>query len=194
MSVKCHATVPVSTLSTGDDRFIQGGGYLGLLALFSWHPRTQTRWPPTLARMRATRRRCLSGAATLVWGQASRHFSGVAARANSFGERRPSGASSPTLADTMMARSVRRHRPQSEPAPHAVATCWDVRAPFWTAFLTAWFVTPRHRHTNISSTSVATCVVSSDTRAIRRPAVSSLGDQTQSRLGAVAHPDAGVGL
>jgi hypothetical protein len=122
------------------------------------------------------------------------HFSGAAAQANSFDRRRLSVAGSPTLTDAMMARSVRRHRPQSEPAPHAVATCWDVRAPFWTAFLTAWLVTARHRHTNIRSTSVATCAVSSDTRAIRPPAVSGLGDQPQSRLGTVAYPDAGIRL
>lgn len=48
-----------------------------------------------------------------------------------------------------MARTVRRHRPQSEPAPQASATCRDVVAPAATASWTAWVVAPVHRHTNI---------------------------------------------
>ena len=49
----------------------------------------------------------------------------------------------------MMARTVRRHRPHSEPAPHAAATSFEVRAPAATASATAWFVMPMHRHTYI---------------------------------------------
>lgn len=47
-----------------------------------------------------------------------------------------------------MARKVRRHRPQSEPAPQASAICLDVVAPAATASLTAWVVAPVHRQTN----------------------------------------------
>jgi hypothetical protein len=36
----------------------------------------------------------------------------------------------------MIARTVRRHRPHSEPAPHASATCLDVEAPDATALAT----------------------------------------------------------
>jgi hypothetical protein len=42
----------------------------------------------------------------------------------------------------MMARTVARQRPQFDPAPHEVATCFDERAPFCTAFVTSWLVTP----------------------------------------------------
>ena len=51
---------------------------------------------------------------------------------------------------SMMARSVRRHRPQSRPAPHAAATSLEVEAPPATASDTVWLVTPSHRHTYIS--------------------------------------------
>jgi len=37
----------------------------------------------------------------------------------------------------MIARTVRRQRPQSEPAPHAAATSFDVKAPAATASPTA---------------------------------------------------------
>jgi hypothetical protein len=49
----------------------------------------------------------------------------------------------------MMARRVWRQRPQSAPAPHAVATCLDVTAPFATASATISVVAPLHRHTNM---------------------------------------------
>lgn len=48
-----------------------------------------------------------------------------------------------------MARTVRRQRPQSDPAPQASATCRDVLAPAATASCTAWVVAPVHRQTNI---------------------------------------------
>jgi hypothetical protein len=49
----------------------------------------------------------------------------------------------------MMARNVRRHRPQSAPAPHDAAICFDVVAPFATASSMCSRVAPVHRHTNI---------------------------------------------
>src|ERR1700751_495314 len=54
---------------------------------------------------------------------------------------------------SIIARSVRRHRPHSPPAPHASAICFDVQAPFSTASLTTWLVTPMHRQTNIAAPS-----------------------------------------
>src|SRR5262249_13778755 len=60
----------------------------------------------------------------------------------------PASARGP--AEAMMLRTVGRHRPQSEPAPHMVATCLDVDAPLSTAVITSRLVTPKHRHTNIS--------------------------------------------
>lgn len=56
-----------------------------------------------------------------------------------------------TVEAAMMARSVRRHRPQSPPAPQASAICFDVDAPDATRSLTVWLVTPWHRQTNINS-------------------------------------------
>jgi hypothetical protein len=53
-------------------------------------------------------------------------------------------------AAAMIARSVRRQRPQSRPAPHAAATSLDVDAPSATASDTAWLVTPSQRQTYIS--------------------------------------------
>lgn len=53
----------------------------------------------------------------------------------------------------MMARRVRRHRPQSPPAPHASTICFDVVAPLVTASPTTWLVTPKHKHTNIRAPS-----------------------------------------
>ncbi|BCO34506.1 hypothetical protein JMUB5695_01065 [Mycobacterium heckeshornense] len=47
----------------------------------------------------------------------------------------------------MIARTVCRQRPHSEPAPHASATFFVVTAPFATASATVWLVTPLHRHT-----------------------------------------------
>ncbi len=44
---------------------------------------------------------------------------------------------------------VRRQRPQSAPAPQALATSLDVAAPASTASHTVWLVTPLHRQTNI---------------------------------------------
>ena len=38
---------------------------------------------------------------------------------------------------SMIARTVRRHRPHSAPAQHASATCLDVAAPAATAWVTA---------------------------------------------------------
>ena len=52
---------------------------------------------------------------------------------------------------SMMARTVRRHRPQSPPAPQAAATCLDVDAPRATASLTVALVAPAQRHTYISA-------------------------------------------
>jgi hypothetical protein len=54
------------------------------------------------------------------------------------------------LAASMMARTVRLQRPQSNPAPQASAICLDVDAPEATKSVTAWLVTPVHKHTNIS--------------------------------------------
>lgn len=51
--------------------------------------------------------------------------------------------------EVMMARTVRRQRPQSAPAPQAAATCFVVAAPAATASATIWLVMPLHRHTNI---------------------------------------------
>lgn len=48
----------------------------------------------------------------------------------------------------MIARTVRLHRPQSDPAPQAIATSLHVEAPHATASATAWLVAPVHRHTN----------------------------------------------
>jgi hypothetical protein len=48
----------------------------------------------------------------------------------------------------MIARTVRLQRPQSDPAPHAMATSLHVDAPHATASATAWLVAPVHRHTN----------------------------------------------
>lgn len=47
----------------------------------------------------------------------------------------------------MIARTVRRQRPQSRPAPHLAATSLDVDAPSATASETVWLVTPSHRQT-----------------------------------------------
>ncbi|AKK28052.1 hypothetical protein AB431_16720 [Mycobacterium sp. EPa45] len=51
---------------------------------------------------------------------------------------------------SMMARTERRHRPQSPPAPQAAATCLDVNAPPATASVTVALVAPAQRHTYIS--------------------------------------------
>ena len=51
---------------------------------------------------------------------------------------------------SIIARSVRRHRPQSPPAPHAAATSFEVAAPFRNGLVDTWLVTPMHRQTNIS--------------------------------------------
>jgi len=51
--------------------------------------------------------------------------------------------------DAIIARTVRRHRPQSDPAPHALATSLQVDAPRATASATTWLVAPVHRHTYI---------------------------------------------
>ena len=51
----------------------------------------------------------------------------------------------------MIARTVRRHRPQSAPAPQASAICLDVDAPEATSSETVWLVTPVHRQTNITA-------------------------------------------
>ena len=47
-----------------------------------------------------------------------------------------------TLPASMIALSVRLQRPQSVPAPHASAICFDVDAPEATRSVTAWLVTP----------------------------------------------------
>jgi hypothetical protein len=49
----------------------------------------------------------------------------------------------------MIARSVRRQRPQSPPAPHAAATSLEVDAPLATASDTVWLVAPTQRQTYI---------------------------------------------
>jgi hypothetical protein len=54
--------------------------------------------------------------------------------------------------EAIMARTVGRQRPHSPPAPHAVATSFDVHAPFCTTSTTWRLVTPWHKHTNIEST------------------------------------------
>ncbi len=48
----------------------------------------------------------------------------------------------------MIARTARLHRPQSDPAPQAIATSLHVDAPHATASATAWLVAPVHIHTN----------------------------------------------
>lgn len=65
---------------------------------------------------------------------------------------RPAGSSWVGLsrAAAMIARSVRRQRPQSPPAPHTAATSLEVDAPRATASHTVWLVTPTHKHTYIS--------------------------------------------
>jgi hypothetical protein len=50
----------------------------------------------------------------------------------------------------MIARTVRLQRPQSEPAPHALATSLHVLAPHATASATMWLVAPVQRHTNMA--------------------------------------------
>lgn len=50
----------------------------------------------------------------------------------------------------MIALTVRRQRPQSDPAPHALATSLQVDAPRDTASATSWLVAPVHRHTYTS--------------------------------------------
>src|SRR3954447_12114483 len=89
---------------------------------------------------------------------------------------------------SIIARSVRRHRPQSPPAPHASAICFDVQAPLATASLTAWLVTPMHRQTNIAAPS---------TRLFDSHEMGELADEL-GRIGAetgVAHPlRGGVGM
>src|SRR4051794_30567447 len=89
---------------------------------------------------------------------------------------------------SIIARSVRRHRPQSPPAPHASAICFDVQTPLATASLTAWLVTPMHRQTNIAAPS---------TRLFDSHEMGELADEL-GRIGAetgVAHPlRGGVGM
>lgn len=51
----------------------------------------------------------------------------------------------------MMARNVRRHRPQSPPAPHIAAISLEVRAPLATTSSTTWLVAPVHRQTNMGA-------------------------------------------
>jgi hypothetical protein len=48
-----------------------------------------------------------------------------------------------------IARNVRRHRPHSVPAPHALAMSFVVQAPFEMTSATVWLVVPLHKHTNI---------------------------------------------
>ncbi|CAN5322717.1 hypothetical protein BH09ACT8_BH09ACT8_35210 [soil metagenome] len=50
-----------------------------------------------------------------------------------------------------MARTERRQRPHSVPAPQASATALEVDAPAVTAAATVWLVTPTHRQTYIES-------------------------------------------
>jgi hypothetical protein len=50
---------------------------------------------------------------------------------------------------SMIARTVRLHRPHSDPAPHAAATAFDVEAPLATHSFTTWLVAPVQRQTNI---------------------------------------------
>lgn len=58
----------------------------------------------------------------------------------------------------MIARTVCRQRPQSVPAPHAWATCFDVQAPLATASATHWLVAPVQRQTNIYAASLLNSV------------------------------------
>jgi hypothetical protein len=61
-----------------------------------------------------------------------------------------------------MARTVRLHRPQSDPAPHAAATSFDVEAPLEMHSLTTWLVAPVQRQTNMCRT--RQCLLSIDMR------------------------------
>ena len=53
----------------------------------------------------------------------------------------------------MIDRTVCLHRPQSVPAPHAMATSFEVHAPLATASVTWWLVAPVHRQTYIEGES-----------------------------------------
>src|SRR5690349_15406016 len=59
------------------------------------------------------------------------------------------GGRLPDSVASMIARTVRRHLPHSDPAPHASATCLEVVAPAATARPMVSLVTPRHRQTYI---------------------------------------------
>src|SRR5260370_38362983 len=61
------------------------------------------------------------------------------------------GAAPLSACASMIARTVRRHRPHAEPAPQADAPWRDVAAPPPLASWTASVVMPRHRQTYISS-------------------------------------------
>src|ERR1700739_2127131 len=65
---------------------------------------------------------------------------------------RVSGAISAAL---IIALTVRRQRPHSEPAPHALATFLVVEAPWATTSETVWLVTPLHRHTYIDGAPIS---------------------------------------
>lgn len=54
-------------------------------------------------------------------------------------------------AEAIMERTVHRHRPQSDPAPHIAATSLEFDAPAATASVTVWAVAPTHRHTYINA-------------------------------------------
>jgi hypothetical protein len=58
-------------------------------------------------------------------------------------------AQSPVETEAMIARTVCLQRPQSDPAPHALATSLHVDAPRDTASVTSWLVAPVHRQTYI---------------------------------------------
>ena len=64
----------------------------------------------------------------------------------------------------MIDRTVRLHRPHSDPAPHAAATSFDVDAPLATQSCTTWLVAPVHRQTNMWSDPLA------DAHQMREPA------------------------
>ncbi len=63
-----------------------------------------------------------------------------------------------------MARTVRRQRPQSAPAPQAWATSFVVDAPAETASVTIWLVIPLQRHTNIERSAYSAMRIMSKNR------------------------------
>src|SRR5690242_12367891 len=87
----------------------------------------------------------------------------------------------------MIARRVRRQRPQSPPAPQASVICFDVQAPLATTLSTSWLVTPMHRHTNIGGSALLV-----DAHEVGEPAHELGGVRAEARVG---HPfRGGIGV